>query len=115
MPEITLIPISDPWYTAIKTGKKVIAVKPNDPEWREIYPTNFIRFTLLGSTKVYDNFLTNVIDVRCYDNIQKLLEAETLEKVLPGIGPERANIIYSHIVGSVLAIEISVCTTRSEL
>lgn len=68
--------VEEPWRSFIFTGQKTIEVRKNTPKWESVK---------VGDQMIIDNMIFIVTRVGNYPSIKEYLEAEGLEKTLPGI------------------------------
>ena len=82
MSQLTRKHLSQPWFDYIKNGNKVIEGRINNPE-------SFFAKVEIGTSFVFYNnqkeLMVKTIRKTTYPTFKEMLEAETLEKVLPGI------------------------------
>lgn len=76
--------ISEPWFSLIKLGIKIVEGRLNKGEFVNMKPGDIILFTNneLGFER---KFSIKIKNITYYDNFKMYLENETLEKCLPGI------------------------------
>ena len=72
--------ISEPYFSDIKSGKKIVEGRLNKKEWKNVRVYDIIRW-YNDSNDIFD---TRVIDVYYYDTFENMLDIEGLEVVLPG-------------------------------
>lgn len=76
------IPIENRWWLFIKGGVKTVEVKKNSDTWKNVVEGSIVNFI---DETTHDSLLRLVKSVKVYKNIEDLLLAEGLDKVLPGI------------------------------
>jgi ASC-1-like (ASCH) protein len=88
------IPISNPYFYLIKSGKKVVEGKKISPKWEKLKVGDNIKFT-----NGLESFDAVVLGITKYtggeNNLRDYLIGETLDRTLPGVNSiDAAEMIY---------------------
>jgi ASC-1-like (ASCH) protein len=97
--------VSEPWFGYIKSGKKTVEVRRNKGDFKKMQSGDIVKWICKD-----DSVLTKIIKTQTYDTFKKYLEAEGLNKCLPGVETIEAGVAIYHKYytsdDNVLAIEI---------
>lgn len=92
------MPVSEPWFSHIKSGAKTVEGKKRSPTWEKLEKGDELKITLTGGN---DTFTARIVDIKGYTSLDDYLKTETLAKTLPGISnmTDAKNVYLSKPVG----------------
>lgn len=74
------ISCQEPWFSMLRDQRKPVEGRKNSPAYQKIQVGDLINFFWRDS-----NFTARVVTINKYLTLKNYLEAETLERALPGI------------------------------
>jgi ASC-1-like (ASCH) protein len=91
-PKVWYLDCAEPWYSALRTGKKTIEGRKGSPKYRDIAEGDLLRIGLaapgVAPEQAREAFYVTVVAVRRYagpDAVRDYLQSETLARALPGV------------------------------
>ena len=72
---------ANPWFNLIKEGKKIVEGRVNNNKYNKLKSGDHIK--LLNADNNNEFVILKIIDVIKYPTFEKMLETETIKKVLP--------------------------------
>lgn len=92
------LPVSEPWFSHIESGKKTVEGKKRSPTWEKLEKGDKLKITVTGG---HDTFTALITDIKYYTSLDDYLKTETLAKTLPGISnmTDAKNVYLSEPVG----------------
>lgn len=70
----------NPWFNFIRDGKKIVEGRKNLPKFKSWCKDDYLIFRC-----GHAEFLTRIVELRRYKNLEEYLNFEGFERVLPGI------------------------------
>lgn len=78
------LPVSEPWYSYIKSGVKSVEGRKKSPTWDKLQKGDYLKIKNNGEW-----FYAEIVNITVYDgsvdNLGNYFKGESLERTLPGI------------------------------
>lgn len=75
--------LSEPWFSLVADGKKIIEGRPYRGKWAQMKPGDIIRIE--SESKQKASFDVSIVITKRYPSFREMLTREALSQVLPGV------------------------------